>query len=242
VIAVMHGEWVKLRTVRSPGVMVGLSLVLTWLIAGLSAGAHEDFDDPLLSLAGSAVLMAVLMLVLGVQLVAQEYRFGTIRTTFTAVPNRARVLAAKVLVGAAVGGATALASFVGALIAVQIVLTNRGYDLPMDGRVLDTAVGFVVVGALAVMFGIGVGAITRNPAFGIAVVLVVLFVLEPLIPVLTIEELAPWLPFTALGGSIPHHADGTQVFTPWYVSACVFGGWTALLLVVGGLLVDRRDA
>jgi ABC-2 type transport system permease protein len=239
----MRGEWIKLRTVRSPAVTVGLSVALTWLLAGLLAGDHQGPDPAIGTLSGSVILMAVLMLVLGVQLVAQEYRFGTIRTTFTAVPLRERVLVAKVLVGASVGAATALASFAGALVVVRIVLASRDHDLPIDGQVLDTALGFVVVGALAVAFGVAVGAITRNPAFGITVVLVALFVVEPLIPVFTIDEVARWLPLTSLGGSMPHNeSDGLQVFTPWYVSALVFTGWTALLLVLGAVLTDRRDA
>jgi hypothetical protein len=42
---------------------------------------------------------------------------------------------------------------------------------------------------------------------------------------------------------MPHNeSDGLQVFTPWYVSALVFTGWTALLLVLGAVLTDRRDA
>ncbi|HZJ27914.1 MAG TPA: ABC transporter permease [Acidimicrobiia bacterium] len=240
--AAMRGEWLKLRTVRSPKVLVAIAVLLTWLIAGLSTRDYDGSGRPVELVAGAGTLTLVLLLVLGVQMFAQEYRFGTIRTTFTAVPVRRRVVSAKVMVGAAVGGVTGALAVGGAALVTTIVLSSRGYDLPSNDRLAEVAIAYVIVGALAVVFGIGVGALTRNPAFGITLVLVLGLVVEPLVSVFTSADVARGFPLMSGFGAFPYSfAEGTA-FTPWYVSALVFAAWSSLLVVGGGLMVERRDA
>lgn len=241
-IGAMRGEWLKLITVRSPKVLIAVALLSTWLIAGLGANDFEGGERTVDLLSGSGSLAVVLLLILGIQILAQEYRFGTIRTSFTAVPVRSRVIGAKVVVGAAVGGVTGAVVIASGALVSATILSSRGYTLAVDGRLLELVAGYAVVCALSVAFGIGIGAITRNPTFGITAVLLLTFLVEPLVTAFTGDAVSRWLPLTSLLGALPGFSNDGFTFTPWYISALVFAGWSALALVIGGLMVERRDA
>ena len=107
--------------------------------------------------------------VLSVLTFTSEYGSGLIRTTFTAVPRRDAVLAAK----AAVTGAAALIG--GELLAfacfflTQAILSvhHRGLALSHPGALRAVlAVGFVL--AVCALIGVGAGAVTRHTAGAIA--------------------------------------------------------------------------
>ena len=107
--------------------------------------------------------------VLGVLVITAEYSTGMIRASFTAVPKRLPVLWAK---AAVFGGVTLALMFPTVLIAFfvgQSILArhhiNIGFSQP--GRragVVGAALYLAVVG----LFGLGLGAILRNTAGGIA--------------------------------------------------------------------------
>ena len=115
--SVARMEWVKLRSVRSTGWLLGLTaaaviglaiLVLAvdtshW--SHMSAASRSSFDPANNSLTGLA-LGQPLMATLGALVITSEFSSGMIRSTFAAAPNRPLVLAAK----AAVLGAVTLAA------------------------------------------------------------------------------------------------------------------------------------
>ena len=63
---------------------------------GLHRGAPANAD--LTDITGGVVFATLLFGMLGVQVIGQEYRFNTIRPTFTAAPRRLRVIVAKLIV------------------------------------------------------------------------------------------------------------------------------------------------
>ena len=237
--ALLRGEWIKFRSVRSTWVMVGVALALALLISGIAADSIER-RRPVETLAVSSTFVFVLLLVLGIQFIAQEYRFGTIRATFTAVPDRRRLLLAKTLFGVGVGLVTALVAVVGSFLVASIVLNGDGRSIPFDAHLAEMATGYVLVAGLSVGFGIGVGAITRNPALGITAVLLDMFVLESLVTVFVSEDVGSVLPFTASFASIPSNG-GSSGLSPWYVALAVYAVWAIGLLVIGAVVVERRD-
>jgi ABC-2 type transport system permease protein len=178
--------------------------------------------------------------VLGVQFIAQEYRFGTIRATFTAVPDRRWLLLAKVLFGIGIGLVTALLAVAGSLSVAAVVLNGQGRSIPLDARLFETITGYVLIAVISVGFGIGVGAITRNSALGITAVLVEMFVVESLVTVFVSEDLGSVLPFTASLAAIPENSGGSGL-SPWFVAVLVYAAWGVGLLVIGAVIVERRD-
>src|SRR4051794_8177113 len=93
-------ERIKLFTTRSPWWCALITLVLTIGFAALVVGNSNDQEIPATVAStqfGYAFGMAVIM-VLAALAVTTEYRFGTIRTTFQAVPHRTSALLAKTTV------------------------------------------------------------------------------------------------------------------------------------------------
>jgi ABC-type transport system involved in multi-copper enzyme maturation permease subunit len=217
-------------------------IALTVLIC-FAASKSDIQDEDLLSLvlAGTAV-GSILAGVLGVLIIGQEYRHSTIRVTFTSEPRRARVMVAKVVT---ITAATVVAGAVAAGVSYVIgnaILTSRGLDIRIDGTTqLRAVVGVVILYGLYALAGLGLGSIIRATAGAITLFVVWPLVIEPIIGAL-ISPTHKYLPFIAASALIdtdrprPH-----DVFTPW-VGALWFAAFVALLLVIGTVLVWRRDA
>jgi len=239
VIPRVRGEWIKFRSVRSTWVIVGIAIVLAGVIAGTAAGSLQG-RHPAEAVSVSSTFVVVLLLVLGIQFIAQEYRFGTIRATFTAVPDRRRLLLAKTVFGIGVGLVTASVAVAGSLVVAAIVLSGEGRSIPLDTRLVEAIAGYLLIAGISVPLGIGVGAITRNPALGITAVLLDMFVLESLVTVFVSEDVGSVLPFTASFAAIPESGGGSGL-SPWFAAVLVYAGWAIGLLVIGAVIVEHRD-
>lgn len=238
--ALMRSEWIKFRSVRSTWVMVALAVGLALVISGIAADSVEG-RHPVETIAVSSTFVFVLLLVLGIQFIAQEYRFGTIRATFTAVPDRRRLLLAKTLFGVGVGLVTALTATAGSFVVASVVMSGAGRSIPLDVRFAETIAGYVLVAGISVGLGIGVGAITRNPALGITAVLLDMFVIESLVTIFVSEDLGSVLPFTSSFAALPTAGSSSSGLSPWFVAVAVYGAWAVGLLVTGAVIVERRD-
>src|SRR5262245_3015717 len=172
--AVVASEWVKLRSVRSTwwsllataAITIGVSVLLCWAYVNrydqLSAKEKASLDPTLLSLRG--VFLAQLAVgVLGVLFIGSEHTTGMIRTTFTAVPARRRVLAAKATVVAAVSAVVGAISTFTAFFVGQAILSTKhiGVSFFSPGvprALLGASAYFVLIALLA----FGLGAILRS--------------------------------------------------------------------------------
>jgi ABC-2 type transport system permease protein len=247
-VDVIRSEWIKLRTVRST---VVLFIVIVLLSGGISA-LVAIFDDERPSDGIGGVLAGlnistILFGVIGVQIIGQEYRFNTIRATFSAVPRRARVLTAKAIV-LVVATAVAAALMVVLCLAVSaLILAARdgGLDLGAPG-VTRTLFGSVLLCVLYALVGFGVGAILRQPIAGIVVVLVYPLVVENIIAGIVLaatgaddldESIVRYLPFIA-GFNL---ATIDPTIDPW-LGGAILGGLALLLVVFGWAIVQHRDA
>lgn len=205
-------EWTKLRSLRSTRVALLASGLLTigfgilasaitasrW--ATMTAAEKAGFDPLSTSLLG--VRFGVLAIgVLGVLLITGEYATGMVRSTFAAVPKRLPVLWAKVGVYSAVGLALAVPSTLIAFFAGQAFLSSEHLQISFShpgvaGAVLGTGLFLMLVG----LFGMGLGAMLRNTAAGIAALVAILYVLPPLVSILptsTADAINPYLPSNA---------------------------------------------
>ncbi|MFF7586461.1 ABC transporter permease [Kitasatospora purpeofusca] len=173
-------EWIKLSATRSTWLIVGLGLlgsigstllsnnstVQKW--DGWEPAERAAFDPLAASFSGFALLQLALTAV-GALAMSREYSSGLIRTTFTAVPARRAVLAAK---AATVGG---LAAGIGLTVSLatftvsQAVFAQKHFGLSLTAPGAVRAIlastlhlaGVALVGlALAALLRHGAGAVT----------------------------------------------------------------------------------
>lgn len=252
---VLLSEWTKLRSVRSTRWSLAAALILTIGIAalatavfrnhwaGMSAADRADFHPLELNMAG--VQLAQLAIgVLGVLVITAEYSTGMIRASMAAVPSRLPVLWGKAIVY----GLTTLVFMVPAVLAAFLVgqsVLAGGASIP-HLALTDPGVARAVLGAglyLAVvgLFGLGLGAILRNTAGGIATFAGIMFVLPPLMNVLPSSwnnAASPYLPLAA--GQAVMSLGGTDHLAPW-TGFALFCGYAVATLAVAAVLLRRRD-
>ncbi|MFJ4829968.1 ABC transporter permease [Streptomyces sp. NPDC088747] len=166
----LASEWTKIKSVRSTMWTLGVFLVLVVGIGFLVAvqTTDEDFGDVPYTIPAffGLILGQICLITLGVLVVSSEYGTGMIRTTFTASPQRHRVLAAKLIIFFAV-------AFVVSAFAIGIVgLFTSGVH---DGASEVSWGGTVVMGALYVSLlgalALAVGSMLRHSAGAITAML-----------------------------------------------------------------------
>lgn len=183
----LRSEWTKIRTVRSTiwtlGIMVvlvlGINMLMLWAITAAGTGYYSD---PVLSPGLYGLMLGQLATItLGVLVITSEYGTGMIRTTFTACPQRWRVLTAKAMVLFGLSFAlTTLACSVTALVNWAALsgrnATRECCDIGSGATIRDgvtTASGYEWLGAtvgaglyvaLLALLALAVGTLLRHSA------------------------------------------------------------------------------
>jgi ABC-2 type transport system permease protein len=238
--ALVGAEFLKLRSTRTAyGFLAATVLLTLGVVAATSATSDLSTEEDLEGVLSSAGIAALLLLVLGIIATTGEHRHGTITSSLLASPDRRRLIAAKLLAyvvtGALLGAAAVLAS-----IAVGVPWLSAR-DAPLDllgaGDYLELFAQGVVASALSGAIGVGIGAILRNQVAAVVGTLVYLFVLEPVIGVLSTEVSAFTIGGTtgALSGEPPDDALGPAA------AGLVLAAWAAVLGLVGAEAEERRD-
>ena len=159
-IALIRSEWIKLRTVRSNVTTAIVAVAIPLLITLLSVAFMKtsSIDESTLSdfVLGTGSIAVLLIGVIGVLCVTQEYSQGTIRLTLAATPGRTRVYVGKAtlmaLVGAALTGFIILAS----LVVGSLILGSR--DVPGSHTSMSAGLtSMVLMGALVALLGMAIG-------------------------------------------------------------------------------------
>jgi hypothetical protein len=248
-------EWTKLRSLRSTRWSLLAAILLTigfpLLFAAVtsshwgSMSPHDRADRHPLDIALAGVNVSQLAVaVLGVLVITGEYSTGMIRASFSAVPKRLPVLWAKTAVFGVVTFLLVLPSVLIAFFASQAILSRHdilqiSFSHPGVARsVIGGAVYVLLVG----IFALGIGAIIRNTAGGIATFAGIFFVLPPLMNVLP----ASWN--HAISKYLPSEA-GRQIFSLTHDSnslsplwgGLLFAGYCAAVLALAAVLLVRRD-
>lgn len=253
VLDVLRSEAHKLRSVRSTYWIllaaavfnVGLPVAVAVVIPGaLSEEDKQSVDAIRLSLAGMH-LSQIAIGVLGVLVVTSEYGTGLIRVTFSAVPLRRLVLAAKAVVFAAAALIVGTVSSFAAYGAFDAIVTDPALSSSLgDPGVLRAVTGGGLYLAVLGLLGLGLGGIIRSTAGAVSVLLGLLFVPSILL------ELLPHTWQTTVGPYLPMEA-GSQIFIAQHRGADELGPWAgmgvfllyaAVALAASLVLVDRRDA
>jgi len=219
---------------------------------GLAGG-----DTASSSLLFGLIVALIVLIVLATMFITGEYRRGLIRTTFTATPQRGRVLAAKaVVIGVVAFVVGALAAAVAVPLGEHILNANGNYIFPASAltvaRIIAGSGALVAVTALAVL---ALGTILRKSA-GAVTAGIVVFVLPYVIGSVAsggadewLFRLTPAAGFSVLGAfprsalvSYPYtFANGYYPLAPW-AGLAVLCAYAALALGVGTYLLRQRDA
>ena len=250
---VFRSEWTKLRSVRSTRWSLLAAVASTIGIAALACAVvshhwpqlspqdRRDFHPLEPNLAGVQVAQLALG-VLGVLVITAEYSTGMIRASMTAVPRRLPVLWGKAVVYGLVTLALTIPSVLIAFVIGESIFSGRHIDVGLtDPHVARAVIGAALYLTVVGLFGLGLGAIVRNTAGGIATFAGLMFVLPPLMNVLPTSwnnAASPYLPLQA-GEAIMSTTPGNHL-APW-TGLGVLCGYTALAFALAAVLLVRRD-
>jgi ABC-2 type transport system permease protein len=239
----MMTEFLKLRTTRSPLVLLGAAqLVIVAGVSGLFVSAHPDIADPVTTqrAIAHAGLVSIFSLILGILAVAGEYRHRTITDTYLSSPKRGRVITAKLGTYALTGAAFGVVSTITAVAATAIWLNAKGGTLDLgSAAVWHTLVGCVVWNACFAAVGVGIGALIRNVIAAVAAALAWLALVEGIVGQL-IGDQSRWLPLRAGQALEGVPFPGTALLSQWG-GGIVLAGYAVIFAVVAVSTTVRRD-
>ncbi|GAA1656813.1 ABC transporter permease subunit [Nonomuraea maheshkhaliensis] len=258
-MSVLASEWVKIRSLRSTYLVLGLALsgiLIGLALAVMAAGMYDTASAAQRSRARIADLEEVLVMVpqlcmgiLGALTITSEYTTGLIRTSLTLVPRRWPVLAAKSVIVGALGLIVGTLTVFGTYFLAREVLGDRfagAYTAPFQDRLPLLLALSLTVPVLALL-GTAFGALLRSAAGAIALLVGLVYV----IPMIIGKIPEPWS--ERLGslmiGALPREITGDTITTSVYGSllspiaaALVMVAYAILPLIAATWLVRRRDA
>jgi ABC-2 type transport system permease protein len=238
----MAVEFLKLRTIRSPWLVLATAPLL--VVAGVSGLVLSAGHPPDLTMQARALahvgLTSVITLIFGVLAVAGEHRHQTITDSYLGTPKRDRVIGAKLLVYALVGGLSGVLASAAALAAAAAWWAGKGVAFSWsDAQMWQTIGGAIAWNAAFAAIGVGVGALIRNLAGAIAATLAWIAVFEGILGQL-VGSFSRWLPFNAglaLGGA---GQTGTQLLSRG-TGGLVLAAYAIAFGFAAVAMANRRD-
>jgi ABC-2 type transport system permease protein len=224
-----------------------------WLMVGMAAAAvvatgavilFAPDDQIVYDNFGAAIgiPMTLLLPVMAILSVTSEWSQRSGLTTFTLVPNRGKVILAKLVVSVVIGAVSiAVALAIGALgnvVGAAIAGTDTVWDISADQMVM-----LVLANVLNLLIGFMLGVLIRNSPGAIVGYVVYSFVLPTLSLLLGNfqdwwKDSRPWLDFNWAQGQL---YDGNLTATEWAQLGISGLIWLALPLAVGLALVMRSE-
>jgi ABC-type transport system involved in multi-copper enzyme maturation permease subunit len=250
-MSVMRAEFTKFRSVPSTlwsllsavALIIGFGILYAMLRVTRPPADPAGFDAVAVSLAGVQVAQLAVG-VLGVLVITNEYASGLIRTTFAAVPRRTPVLWGKAAVLAAVIFALSLPAALAAFLTGQSVLSAERLDISLsEPGVVRAVVGAALYLVVVALLGLGLGAILRHTAGGVAGVLGLLLgpqILTGFLPADLADDIYRWLPSPA-GLAITTARSDPSLLAPW-AGFALFLAYAVVLLALAAWCLRRRDA
>jgi ABC-type transport system involved in multi-copper enzyme maturation permease subunit len=266
-IPALRSEFRKLLTTRSTYIIsiifLGLSAFVDFYARGykdtISQQAMFTSSDPIMqaqsalfvasSITQIATLISVAGALIGLLLMANEYRYNTIMYTLTAVNRRSKVLAAKII---AVMTYVLIFSVVSTTICLALIWAGAalaGHGLPHQN--IDLLIFFAKTVFFAEAFalsGMLFAALVRNQVGSIAALFILPNTIESLLSLL-LKHNSVYLPFLALSQVIQapvigaSHQESSPLGTLSASSgALVFTGYLVFGWIVAWILFLRRDA
>ena len=227
----LHAEWTKARTVAGT-IWLLLAVIAATAALGIVADAAANcppagclLDPARTSLTGIYLSQAIVA-ILAVLMMSGEYGTGMIRATFTAMPRRTSVLAAKAVVLTSLTLAAGAVAVTGSVLAGRLILPGHGsgaHAYPglslADGPDLRAAAGSVLYLAFIGLLSLGIAAAVRgDSAAATGIVLGLLYLLLHPGPGDRQRDLAPASPATRAddrrAGDPDHHRSAQPAHQP----------------------------
>ena len=261
----IRAEWIKLRSVRAASwstlaLLAGTVALSALVCSALTTagggptcpGTGGDEDVIRNSLTG-VYLGQLGVVALGVLAATSEFATGTIRVTFLAMPRRPRVLLAKACVVGALMLAAGLVASASSFLVGQPILHGNGFTCEngylivtlADTAAMRAVLGTAVYLTLVALLGLAVGTILRHTAAAITTVVALLylpFMVALMLPEdlrATVQQISPMTAGLAVQQTVERF-DNVPI-APW-AGLGVTAAWTIAALVVGALLIARRDS
>ena len=242
--AVLRSEWIKSITVRTNTTMLAAAavagLLSSWATAVFLKGEVLTVAEVAV---GATALTAVLAAIAGILLFSAEAQHGTLAGALTAQPARWPIVAGKAIVaiglGLALGVIGLLSGFAGAL--------AGGLEVGDTSGLPSTVLWALLYTSGSAVLGLGVGMVVRHSAGAVSGLLVWWLVVEGLIVGFAPGEVVRFVPFDTGWRSL---GITSQLDPPAVVAAglsnalhaSIFWGYVLAALVIGAVLVHRRDA
>ncbi|MBL1101973.1 ABC transporter permease [Streptomyces coffeae] len=236
-------EWIKMRSIRSTWWTLAAAACISigiGMIGGREALPQDTTAFVMEKILVGLSLGQMAICVFGVLTATSEYGTGSIRSTFTAVPDRLRLLAAKALVVFTVS-LVAGTAIVFATFAAGTLTLGSGVPVPSlsEDAVLRALVGGGCYLALLGVFSLALGLVLRASAGGITAAVSITFILPTVFHMLG-DALLKWWP-TQAGRQILQVSPSSTDLAP-VPGLCYFAVTTVVALVVAMVLTNRRDA
>jgi ABC-2 type transport system permease protein len=246
----IQAELLKLRTTRSfwlylaaalAFVPVTVALAVTGAGAGLQDGSTPlGSSDGVRNVFGSAAGGGLILLLIGIYMMAGEFRHNTATSTFLITPDRRRVVGAKLVASGFVGFIVGVAASLVTLAIALPWLSAKDVDLAAHtGDIAVVLLGVLLATTLSPIVGVGFAALVTNQIVAVTAALVWITTVEALL-VSFKPEIGRWLPggaSSALTGTAT--LDGGLL--PIWGGAILFAVYGLAFSVAGSRFVLRRD-
>jgi len=245
----IRAELLKLTTTRSFWIYVLLTLALVPVTIALTIlGPHTGPPHTGVTLDSSegvrrvisAASCTMMLVVIGILVMAGEFRHNTATATFLITPDRKRVALAKLAATALVGIAIAAAASIITLAVALPWLSAKRVDVGAHtGDIAIVILGALTATALFAVIGVGLGAILRNQTHAITIALVWMLVVEALL-MSTAPEIYRWLPGGASNAMTPA-ATLKGGMLPMWAGALLLAGYALAFATAGTRRIAHRD-
>ena len=247
-------ERIKLFTTRSPMWCTLAALAVTIGFAALIAGVDTDNLPTIASTQFGYSFGLVVIMVMATLAITTEYRFGTIRATFQAIPNRTATLLAKTTVVAGFAALVGLVAAFGSVAISKLIQSSADLNINTAFEWRATA-GVGLIYAAAAVIAVAVGIMIRHSAGAVSLVLIYSQLVESLVVLIPKvgDNIQQWMPFYVANKFLTGDPDVTNrlpgegppasvtPLSPWGAAA-YFAGFALVLLVIALVTANKRDA
>ena len=249
--ALIHAEVLKLRSTRTPAWLLLATLGLVMLTVSVTVPKAGDQNAPVPvgdrgALAGAVGngfgVPLVMVVLLGGLAFTQEFRYGTVTSTYLGEPRRRRVLVAKWLSLTAASVVVTVATLAVSVTFGIALIRSRDGDVTVAAQFWQTvAAAFAVMVAYGVI-GVSIGALVRNQIVAVVGVLVWMLAIEQIV-IPAFPAVGRWMPGGATNALL--HLGPLMSLDGKLLSASAGGlvllGYTAAAVALALRLTPRRD-
>lgn len=253
----LKSEWRKLVYVRAHWGLLIAAILLSGLGTGVTPlilenssatfGFGLDQQEAVDSVYANAISGYIFAIIIGIMLMAGEFRHGTAVATFLTAPRRGTVLTNK-LTMAAIAGMLVMVISTAAGIAAGLIGMSFYPDAasPSEDIFLNTMIAAVVSGAVLGIIGVALGTLIRNQMLAIVGALIYLFVIDPIL-LLVWPDAGKFLPsglitaMMALDIQSPELGFDTTNYLPPLTATLVLLGYGVVFGAVAVATSLRRD-